>query len=218
MCFETTRPVDNFTGNARIRQRAINKYYENPQSCKYCGEVIKVNCGTKPGDIRVKSFCNHSCSAKYNNAGVRRHPESRSSKCPICENDKDLRAKTCINCKMIKTQEVNGERSIRDLIGGITASRAKFNTIRTLARKAMRLSGRVYKCEYCDFDIKLDVAHIKPIASFDLETKINVVNHLDNLKYMCPNHHMLFDDGYMDVNGVIIKLIIGSKLDLLPKL
>lgn len=36
-------------------------YNKNPKKCKYCGEII-------PFEKRKNNFCNHSCSASYNNA------------------------------------------------------------------------------------------------------------------------------------------------------
>jgi hypothetical protein len=201
MCFEISRSVDDFTGNARIRQRAINKYYEDPQICKYCGKVIKVPCGTRPGYIRIRSFCNHSCSAKYNNTGVRRHGESSSKKCNKCGITKDIRSDCCIECKKKLTLLLNNNKTLLDIMCKESASRAKWNILRRLARQTMELSDRDYKCEYCEFDVKLHVAHIKPISSFSLDTLVGVVNDLDNLKYMCPNHHVLFDHGFIDIKG-----------------
>lgn len=39
----------------------------------------------------------------------------------------------------------------------------------------------------------MEVCHTKAISSFPPETKIREVNRLDNLVYLCPNHHILLD-------------------------
>jgi hypothetical protein len=54
------------------RQKALDKYYANPSVCKNCGKIIEVPDGKKPGDIRIKKFCDHSCAARFNNLGIDR--------------------------------------------------------------------------------------------------------------------------------------------------
>lgn len=61
------------------RQRAIDRYYAKPNKCGHCGEVIPVPDGIKVSQIRVKRYCNSSCSAKDSN-GKRRTGRSASSK------------------------------------------------------------------------------------------------------------------------------------------
>ncbi len=47
-------------------QRVRDEYEANPKQCLFCGEKI-------PFEKRWGKFCDHSCSAKYNNQGVTRH-------------------------------------------------------------------------------------------------------------------------------------------------
>ena len=61
------------------------------------------------------------------------------------------------------------------------------------ARKLLEESGREQKCAICGFSEYVEACHIKAISSFPLDTKIKDVNNLDNLVYLCPNHHILFD-------------------------
>jgi hypothetical protein len=49
------------------REKALEKYYTDPQHCKFCGQVISVPDHAKVTDIRRKTFCNQSCAASYNN-------------------------------------------------------------------------------------------------------------------------------------------------------
>lgn len=41
-------------------QERINRYYDNPNRCKYCNEIL-------PYEKRMNKFCSSSCSAKFNN-------------------------------------------------------------------------------------------------------------------------------------------------------
>ena len=51
-----------------IRQRhaALSLYYQNPNKCKRCGEIIHPG-DKKVSEIRKKKFCNHTCAALVRN-------------------------------------------------------------------------------------------------------------------------------------------------------
>ena len=49
------------------RKLAIEKYYENPNICKFCNKIIQVRDNENPFQTRQKQFCNLSCAAKFNN-------------------------------------------------------------------------------------------------------------------------------------------------------
>jgi hypothetical protein len=67
--------------NGRIyRQKALDRYYENPSRCKFCDKIIEVPVDKKPSDIRNKKFCDSSCAAKFNNRGVDRWDKARAHK------------------------------------------------------------------------------------------------------------------------------------------
>ena len=49
------------------------------------------------------------------------------------------------------------------------------------------------QCELCCYDKHVEVCHIKPIGSFDGNTKISKINSYNNLILLCPNCHWEFD-------------------------
>jgi hypothetical protein len=53
--------------NQFSRQRSIDKYYKNPIFCLYCNALVPLQ-KDKPPSRQTKKFCNHSCSAKFNNS------------------------------------------------------------------------------------------------------------------------------------------------------
>ena len=64
-----------------------------------------------------------------------------------------------------------------------------------------------HRCVLCGFDEYVEVCHIKPICNFPLDTKVSEVNRLDNLVYLCPNHHILLDRkklGDKEISGILI--------------
>lgn len=78
--------------NKTLRERSLIEYYDNPNYCNYCGEVIVVARTESPRGTRRKQFCNSSCAASYNNQGVRRNYKK--------DVDYDTRNK-CKNCGIL---------------------------------------------------------------------------------------------------------------------
>lgn len=53
------------------------------------------------------------------------------------------------------------------------------------------------KCAICGYDKHIEVAHIKSVSDFDDNTKISIINSVDNLIGLCPNHHWEYDNGIL---------------------
>ena len=53
------------------------------------------------------------------------------------------------------------------------------------------------KCAICGYDKHVEVAHIKSVSDFDDNTKISIINSIDNLIGLCPNHHWEYDNGIL---------------------
>lgn len=190
MLFEKSKSLVGLKGNELSRQRSINKYYDDPNSCKHCGITIKIPIGVKVVDVKSKKFCNHSCAAKFNNKGVRRWGHDN-----FCDCGKKIHGKSveCINCRRNKILY----RTLKDVKA---ANYPHWNMVRSHARKVMNSSDLDKTCRFCDhrdFDSVIEVAHVNDITSFDESTLIGVVNALDNLVYLCPSHHALFDKGLL---------------------
>lgn len=48
------------------------------------------------------------------------------------------------------------------------------------------------ECMRCGFNGAVEIAHIKPLSSFD-DDEIERANYLSNLSILCPNCHTMFD-------------------------
>mgnify|MGYP003346034655 CR=1 FL=1 len=78
-----------------------------------------------------------------------------------------------------------------------TGSRGKFHNIRIHARKVMKDAKIDKACKICNYNKYVEVCHIKAIADFTLDSKINEINSLSNLIYLCPNHHWELDNNLL---------------------
>lgn len=56
------------------------------------------------------------------------------------------------------------------------------------------------KCgkEYTE-DYRKDKNYIKKISSFELKNKLEEINSLENLVYLCPNHHWELDNDILKI-------------------
>lgn len=79
------------------RERAIEKYYEDPNYCLHCGDVIHVTGKMRVREARVKKFCSRSHAASYNNRTAKKKEDK---KCLACSRPVGRRNKYCnVKCQ-----------------------------------------------------------------------------------------------------------------------
>lgn len=159
----------------RQRKQAELKYLANPNICKQCLQIVPIEAGRRLSETRRKQFCNHSCAAKYCNS---RKPKKIKLSLP----------------KVPKVPVIETETKET-----LFKNRATWQSARSLLR---RHAAAVYwnahnsvQCEHpgCGYTKHVEVCHKKPVSSFPGNTLITVINSLDNLIGLCPNHHWEFD-------------------------
>jgi hypothetical protein len=153
--------------------------------CLNCGKKFeKRNAAIK---LSPNHYCSRSCSSSANN---RKNPrKKRTKKCLSCDNYILSNRKRCKNCwpNIISPDTTLGEAM--NLIG---VRSSVYNTIRSRARSIAKKLG-MNKCS-CGYDKHVEIAHLKSIASFSLDTKLSVINDPSNLAAMCPNCHWEYDN------------------------
>lgn len=155
---------------ARKKEVRALIYNENPKKCKYCNQVISY-------EERKKVFCNHTCSATYNNS---LRAEKIKWNCLTCETEhttlpyqkKKFCDQTCMGLftkNITKEKFENGEVSSRGTIRGIL----------------YKLDSQCNQCgidEWQGLKIPLEVDHIDGNASNNLPS---------NVRLLCPNCHSI---------------------------
>jgi 5-methylcytosine-specific restriction endonuclease McrA len=152
-----------------LRLQKQNEYYENPNHCKFCNQIIDYL-------KRRQIFCGHSCSASYNN----KNKIQKSIWTCIGCNKVNLTArgktrKYCDNrCQQIETKNNSYEK----LKNGEITNRFTIKNI------LVRYFG--HRCSSCNLSewlgvpIPLEVDHINGDASNNV---------ISNLRLLCPNCH-----------------------------
>lgn len=156
-----------------------NKNYnnENPPKCLYCENVI-------PTDKKRNKFCNHSCSAKYNNK----------------LNIKNIYSKKCLNCgKEIEKNFCNNtcyaEYNKKQIFLKIENCDFRLDNKITESKWIKKYLIEKYgeQCMICGWCEKNKKTNIIPIELNHINGN-SENNNLNNVELLCPNCHSLTEN------------------------
>ena len=175
-------------------------------TCSECGKKKSIRVSEYNKSESKVFFCDRSCAAKYNNRKSPKRKKSENKYCPVCGRLKSKGSVLCKKCRDKSNRSV-GDKELGYYIGyGDNRKRylsCKCQDIRKDAKRTLLEDvNRIRVCAYCknhEFDDILEVHHIKPIAGFDEHTKISEINSLDNLVWLCPNHHAMLEKGLISL-------------------
>lgn len=132
-------------------------------------------------------FCSRSCSTSYNN---KKYPKRKvTGKCKQCKASIRSGWVFCKEC-YISLKVIDGNTTIAQL-------KAKYTTsnFHSVIRKHARRQQKLMNCQKCDYNIFVEVCHIKAVSTFDDSSKLSEVNAIENLICLCPNCHLELDNG-----------------------
>lgn len=122
--------------------------------------------------------------------------------CPVCGGRKCHTSGMCIRCRNQERRNNIKDVVLGHYINGKKYLATKCNDIRKDARKTLEENNVEKVCAYCgnhEFDEILEVHHIKGILEFSSDTKISEINSLENLVWLCPNHHRMLELGLIEL-------------------
>lgn len=140
-----------------------------------------------------KRFCSIHCAGKY---------YSKPRYCKNCKtiigNNSYTVKRYCDICNKTHNKNIKdwSKITILDFFNKLPIFQANAR-IRELARMAYKRANLSRVCKNCGYSKFIEVCHIKPIASFEKTTTINIVNHITNLIGLCPNCHWELDHGLL---------------------
>lgn len=181
--------------NANQYKRTLDAYLSNPTICKNCHNPILPTDKLTVCKTKNKKFCNNKCSAEYNNTI---NPRIKVIHRCSCGNVVSRRGNTCRNCMYVN------KRKARDCTKEELISRRKnYPSWRTsVSRHAISVykdSGKLHICSVCGYSRYVEICHIIPVADFSGDASLSIINNIDNLVALCPNHHWEFDNGIIEI-------------------
>jgi len=150
----------------------------------YCVECNK--------ETKNAKFCSRSCSTTSNN---KKNP--RRVKTKTCKSCDTLIFKSRLYCKSCwditkKAKDITlGEARYTHLHVS-----SAYSLVRSRARAVAKEQGW-NSCGNCNYDLHIEIAHIKAIGDFSEDTRLSVINAISNLLPLCPNCHWEFDHGLL---------------------
>jgi hypothetical protein len=143
-------------------------------------------------------FCGKSCAAKYNNKKYQKRKLERTncSKCGDLIGRKSFTDRRIL-CNSCNPSYVDWDNLILEEVKGLRRYQ-KHSVIRSNARRKYFKANPESKCKICGYNKHVEVCHIKPIHTYSLDTKVGLINSLDNLVGLCPNHHWEFDNSHLE--------------------
>lgn len=158
--------------------------------CRYCQKEFY----KKSWEIKnsPNHYCSRTCFVSYSNkVKPKRKKTQNVCPCGVLVEQYVGRRKYCDLCLSTRKQIPNSPNiTLRD---ALTNDVQRFAKVRGYARTVF-FREKPKKCQICGYDNHVEVAHIRGLSSFDLDTPLSIVNHIDNLVGLCPNHHWEFDN------------------------
>lgn len=157
--------------------------------------MLKVcsNCNIEfQADRNIRKFCSQSCAATFNN---KKYPKRKNTHFCYCGKRIQPKSTMCRDCfhnlQLDRYESLTLGEARREKWG----KAYQYNDIRVKAKEKMIRMGVPKKCNRCGWEHHVHVSHTKPINAFTDDTKIKEINSKDNLEYLCPNCHWLFEYG-----------------------
>ncbi len=187
-----TKSEAAFVGGKIKRQKALEKYYINPSVCKYCNKIIEPKEGQNLGEVRIKQFCNHTCSASYNN--VNRARKAKPSKPAL--------------------PKVKFDRLQQKTKGEIFKIRKNWQSARTeIRRHAVHIysTHNTGSCINCGYSKHIEICHIKAVSEFEDSTLVTQINDVNNLIGLCPNCHWELDNNIITIEEIKQNFLVRTE-------
>lgn len=165
-----------------------------------CNQLLKP-CETCGAPTTNPKYCSRSCAVKTTN---RISPKRMMVKKKLCQCGKkiNMQSKLCRVCHRKEKTLQYGEKEIGEF-RKIDASKNRYQLVRSHAHEIYNSKRmRPSKCLLCDYKNHLDLCHIDDICSFPDDTKIKIINSLNNLVFLCPNHHWDLGHGKLNKDAI----------------
>ena len=184
-------------------------------NCKNCNLEFNKSQSEIKRHPESNHFCSRQCSGSFNTRG-KNHNAAIERVCKECKASFKCKSghrsttfcKDCLQnyftyfeakaaaTKLLTLKELQSNPSVKD-----KHPSWKNSHVRNLNRSWNKdLLG--FPCQKCNYALHIELAHIKGVASFDLDAKLGEVNHPNNILVLCPNCHWEFDSGLLKLEQV----------------
>lgn len=143
-------------------------------------------------------FCSRSCAISTTN---RKNPRrKRTNRCLGCG---DLILSGWIRCspcaKLAQESRDLGSQTLEQIQNQLNAKGKHPSWKNAVVRAHCRTANafRAKECEICGYSNHVEMAHRVPLRDFPPSATLAEVNHPENVRILCRNHHWEFDNGML---------------------
>lgn len=156
-----------------------------PHPCLHCGKITK-----------NKLFCSKSCSAIVNNKTAKK----RQKKIWLCQYCRGKVSKNKNVCKLCycKNKVLKSKSKTIGLFKN-REPRHRYQNVRHHAHQIANLHNLPKRCIKCGYDIHVELCHVIDICKFPNTATLGKVNSINNLVYLCRNHHWELGNGLFSI-------------------
>ncbi len=189
-------------------------------------------CANCEKETANKKFCSRNCAGLH---GIKKLQAPSGRKCYRCGEKYDhvinkssnvRNKKLCPACNSSKSiHHLNRvEKLISLTVGELKEKLKKSGVHSSWGLSELRGFNRLWnkhllkRCQVCNYDRHVELAHIRPVSSFPEDALIVDINSDENVRGLCPNHHWELDNGFIDADTIpVIKRECTIKEMLLRK-
>jgi hypothetical protein len=185
----------------RQREQALAKYYNNPNICANCHEIIHIRDNEKVSLARIKKYCSRSCAAKFNNSkrNINRIEKIKIVKCKKCTNTFNIKNSSERKvCDLCLQEKGIGNKTKKEFFSSSKNWQSARSSIRRHAEKIYKRSNQPKRCLICLYVKHYQVSHVRAVSDFPDDTLIKQINDIRNLLAFCPTHHWEYDHNELD--------------------
>lgn len=176
-------------------------------NCKNCGEFF----ASFKSKGKYALFCTKHCARMYESYKRKKREKINKSKkiinkikrvrgfCKTCGGPvSGANSIVCMKCRKEFLSNENDKRTIKEIISKSNYKGShRYQKIRNYAKKNMANKEKI--CEICGYKVYVEICHKRSISNFSLSDTLEEVNNINNLIYLCPNHHIELDLGLLKI-------------------
>lgn len=156
-------------------------------------------------DPNYSLFCSRSCSTTFNNLqkktgkaklGIRKQCKTKDCSNVIPKHGKQF----CVECRTKLDNSLTYLTNPTKEELEYSRRSSPYSYIRWHARSIVARDW-VKECSNCKYNKHVELAHIKGVANFTSESRINEINDPSNLIFLCPNCHWEYDRGRLELTA-----------------
>ena len=171
-------------------------------TCNCCGKKFY----RKATEANNVNYCSQSCAATINGKlHPKRSPKNEDGKrvkrvllCLMCcTSEVRTTGAFCKSCKKSKSESIRSSKTLGQLKKESRELHFASIKVRNHARKFVKPLMGTQECVVCGYKTYVEVCHKKAVSEFDDSDTLGEINSLENLVFLCPNHHKEFDLGLL---------------------